>query len=48
MQEKNVEIAKYLLENGADVNAKLINGCNALHMAVEKGDEDLSLDFKTI
>ena len=38
---KNIQIAKYLLENGADTSAKVSNGCNVLHLAIQHGDEDM-------
>ena len=38
---KNIQIAKYLLENGADICAKQPDGCNVLHVAAKHGDERL-------
>ncbi len=37
----NVELVKFLLENGADANAKTANGKTPLIFAREKGGDDV-------
>ena len=37
-----IEASRFLLQNGADINAKISNGGNVLHLAIEYGaDEDI-------
>ena len=39
-QYGSMDMARFLVENGADVNAKMVTGWTALFTTVKKGDSD--------